>query len=163
METVTAPGNLSGHKSRLNWEVGETEWCIVDSAYHDHFCELFDSSQLVDSVKSFRRASSASWLFHSLWSLIIVIFCWNHRRPIIVALWPWSGFLGFQTLYTRAELSNWKLKYIFMFPWNSPIGLVQCSWTGRQSWRSNIATPPPAKATTQQLHWLTELSEMALV
>lgn len=90
------------------------EWWIMNAVYQNHFSKFFDSSRSVDSVKSFQKASSTSWLFHSFWSLITDIFCWNRRRLIIVAQWPWSGFLGFQTLYTWVDLSSCELKYVFV-------------------------------------------------
>lgn len=126
-------------------------------------CQLLGSPQSVDSVKNLCRASSASWLFRSLWSLIIVILGWNRRRLIIVALWPWSGFLGFQTRGWPFKLETDIHFYVSM---DEPRSLIQCSWSGRRSWCPSIlfsSAPTPGEATAQQLHWLTGLSAMTLV
>lgn len=94
---MDSPGNPCGHET-LGWEMRwQKDVLWIQLIRITLSVTLGGSSQSMDSVKNLCRASSASWLFHSLWSLIIVILCWNHRRLIIVALWPWSGFLGFQT------------------------------------------------------------------
>lgn len=47
-----------------------------------------------------------------------------------------------------------------MFPWNSPIVFIQCSWSGRRkSWCSSVGflyhhPLPPPEATALKLHWL---------